>query len=217
MKLLNCLQINFTLTILLILKIGCVTPQISEKIWSDTPQILLDSVSLSRTYAFTSLDSALKSPDKVYKLVLRKKKFKSFPKEIYQFKNLQYLDLSKNNIKELPEDLDSLKLLQYFACSKCNISKIPKSIGNLKYLYYLNLNQNNIDSLPDEIGNLERLQMLDLWDNNLFYFPETLSRLHRLKKMDLRSILLNEQQQNYIQSLLPETKIYFSPPCKCSW
>ncbi len=179
--------------------------------------ILLDSVSLAHAHTYTDLDSALKQPDKVYKLVLRKKKLKSFPKEIYQFKHLQYLDLSKNTIKELPEDIDTLQFLQYFACSKCNLSKVPKNIGNLKYLYYLNLNQNNIDSLPTELGSLQRLQVLDLWDNNLSYFPETLSKLTQLRKMDLRSILLNEQQQNYIQSLLPETKIYFSPPCKCSW
>lgn len=184
---------------------------------SSNAQNLLDSLALSNAYTYTNLDSALKHPDNVYKLVLRKKKLKSFPKEIYQFKNLQYLDLSKNNISALPEDIDTLKLLQYLACSKCNISKIPKNIGNLKYLYYLNLNQNDIDSLPETIGNLERLQVLDLWDNNLSYFPETLSNLNQLKKMDVRSILLNEQQQNYIQSLLPETKIYFSPPCKCSW
>lgn len=178
---------------------------------------LLDSLSLANAKEFTSLDSALKNPDKVYKLVLRKKKLKSFPKEIFQFKNLQYLDLSKNNIHELPENMGDLKALQYFACSKCNLNKIPNSIGKLSNLYYLNLNQNNIDSIPDSIGELSKLQVLDLWDNNLSYFPQTLSRLENLKKMDVRSILLNQEQQNYIQSLLPDTKIYFSPPCKCSW
>lgn len=178
---------------------------------------ILDSAELARMPAFTDIDSALKNPDKVYKLILRRKKLKSFPKEIFQFKNLQYLDLSKNDIKELPENLGELKYLQYFACSKCNLQKIPSGIGQLEYLYYLNLNQNNIDSLPNEIGQLKRLQILDLWDNNLSYFPDSMRELESLKKMDIRSILLNQEQQNYIQSLLPDTKIYFSPPCKCSW
>lgn len=185
--------------------------------FGQSTSILLDSLSLANTPSFTNLDSALKHPDKVYKLILRKKKYKTFPTEIFQFKNLQYLDISKNNIKEIPEQIQELSLLQYFACSQCKLSKIPKSIGKLKHLYYLNLNQNNIDSIPSEIGELSKLQILDLWDNNLSYFPYSLSYLKSLKLMDLRSILLNRDQQNYIQSLLPNTKIYFSPPCSCSW
>lgn len=180
-------------------------------------EILLDSLSLASAKEYHYLDSALKHPDKVYKLVLRRQKLKSFPKEIFLFKNLQYLDISKNDIKEIPEDIGSLKYLQYFACSKCKLSKIPESIGQLEHLYYLNLNQNDIDSLPESIGNLKKLKILDLWDNNLSYFPYSMNRLENLKIMDVRSILLNEQQQNYIQSLLPNTKIYFSPPCRCSW
>lgn len=178
---------------------------------------LLDSLSLANAKVYTNLDSALKEPDKVFKLVLRKKNYKTFPREVFQFKNLQYLDLSKNNIKEIPDDIEQLKLLQYFACSKCKISRLPENIGKLSHLYYLNFNQNNLDSLPESIGQLKKLQVLDLWDNNLSYFPTSMRELENLRIMDVRSILLNEQQQNYIQSLLPNTKIYFSPPCKCAW
>ncbi len=179
--------------------------------------VLLDSLSLANAKIYTNLDSALKQPDKVYKLILRKKGYRVFPKEILQLINLQYLDISKNNIKEIPEGIQQLQLLQYFACSKCNLTKIPNSIGQLKHLYYLNLNQNNIDSLPSEIGQLSKLQVIDLWDNNLSYFPPSMSDLKSLRIMDVRSILLNQKQQNYIQSLMPKTKIYFSPACKCSW
>ena len=180
-------------------------------------QELLDSLSLAHTKVYTNLDSALKNPNSVYKLILRKKKYKTFPREIFQLKNLQYLDISQNPLKELPEDVAQLSHLQYFACSKCQLSKIPKSIGQLSHLYYLNLNQNEIDSIPEEIGWLKKLQVLDLWSNNLSYFPSSISKLENLRIMDVRNILLNEQQQNYIQSLLPHTRIYFSPPCRCSW
>ncbi|RME15085.1 MAG: leucine-rich repeat domain-containing protein [Bacteroidetes bacterium] len=180
-------------------------------------EVLLDSLSLASAKEYNNLDSALKQPDKVYKLVLRKQKLKSFPQEIFLLKNLQYLDISKNNIKKIPDNIHQLKYLQYFSCSKCKLSKIPESIGQLEHLYYLNLNQNDIDSLPESIGNLKKLRILDLWDNNLSYFPYSMNHLENLKIMDVRSILLNEQQQNYIQSLLPNTKIYFSPPCRCSW
>ena len=57
---------------------------------------LLDSLSLDTTTAFTSIDQAMKNPEKVVKLVLKREHLKAFPKEIFQFTNLQYLDLSKN-------------------------------------------------------------------------------------------------------------------------
>ena len=70
---------------------------------------LLDSVTLSNYQEYTDLREALTEPDNVIKLSLRKKKYKSFPKEIYQFKNLQYLDLSKNDLKELPDSIVSFQ------------------------------------------------------------------------------------------------------------
>src|SRR4051812_46486990 len=63
---------------------------------------LLDSIRLDTLSGFTSLEEALKHPEEVIKLELRKKKLKAFPPEIFQFTNLQYLDLSKNNITEIP-------------------------------------------------------------------------------------------------------------------
>ncbi|MEI6021998.1 MAG: hypothetical protein WCR21_12795, partial [Bacteroidota bacterium] len=61
---------------------------------------LLDSVTLATYQEYTDLNAALENPYNVVKLTLRKKKFREFPKQILQFKNLQYLDISKNIIKE---------------------------------------------------------------------------------------------------------------------
>ena len=63
-------------------------------------QPLLDSLTLDTLTAYTSLEEALKNPELVIKLELRKKGLKVFPKEIIQFTNLQYLDLSKNKITD---------------------------------------------------------------------------------------------------------------------
>jgi Leucine-rich repeat (LRR) protein len=177
--------------------------------------VLLDSLALDTTTAFTDLNLALKNPDKVVKLVLRKQKLKEVPKAIFGFKNLQYLDLSKNSIKELPEEIGSLHSLQYFAASKNDIEIFPPELGQLTNLRWLNLNQNEIMLLPPQIGNLSSLEYLDLWSNNLDHFPEELKNLKKLKTMDLRVILITDPEQSRIQAMLPNTHIFFSANCNC--
>lgn len=178
---------------------------------------LLDSVALSTYEEFTDLDSARRNPDAVVKLVLRKKKLKDFPKQILKFKNLQYLDLSKNSIKELPDSIITLKKLQVLIVSRNGLESLPNTIGGLKNLKYINVNQNEISRIPYTFGNLENLEIADLWSNNLDSFPETLKNLTKLKSMDLRNILIPQIWQDNIQSMLPNTVIFFSPACKCSW
>ena len=178
---------------------------------------LLDSLTLAHMDEITNLDSALKNPDKVIKLVLRKKHLKKIPDEVFKFKNLQYLDVSKNNIKEIQGELGQLNQLQYFICSKTGLERLPLEIGNLVNLKFININQNEIESLPAAFGNLVKLEIADMWSNNLAEFPETLKNLTSLKVMDLRNILLGDEQQKTIQEMMPKAKIFFSPSCKCKW
>ena len=178
---------------------------------------LLDSLALALYDEYTDLDSAVKNPDNVVKLVLRKKKLKSFPNVILQFKNLQYLDISKNSIKELPDSILKLNNLQYLIVSKTGLESIPNTIGQLKNLKYINLNQNEISRIPFSLGDLENLEIVDFWSNNLDNFPESLKKLTKLKSMDLRNILIPQNQQDNLQSTLPNTTLFFSPACKCNW
>jgi Leucine-rich repeat (LRR) protein len=178
-------------------------------------QVLLDSLTLDTMTAFTSLDEALKNPEKVIKLELRRKKLKKFPMEILKFPNLQYLDLSKNSIKEIPVEISQLKNLQFFAISKNDVEELPWQIGDLSNLIYLNVNQNELSSIPTSIGKLGKLRNMDLWSNNIERFPEELKNLKSLQVLDLRVILIPDAEQAAIQALLPNTKVYFSPYCKC--
>jgi leucine-rich repeat protein SHOC2 len=180
-------------------------------------QGLLDSMTLATYQEYTDLDEAMKNPDEVIKLNLRKKKLKGFPREVLKMKNLQYLDVSKNNIKELPDSIVTLSNLQYLMVSRTGLERLPANIGQLKNLKHLNVNQNEISVLPFSFGDLESLEVADLWSNNLDYFPESMSKLKNLKWMDLRNILIPQVHQENIQAMLPETMIHFSPPCQCSW
>ena len=178
---------------------------------------LLDSLSLDTLTAYTSLAEALKEPNKVIKLVLRKQHLKSFPRDILKFKHLQYLDISKNSISELSDSIYLLKDLQYFICSKTGLKTLPKEIGKLHNLVYINVNQNDLSLLPPQIGNLEKLEILDMWSNNFEEYPETLASLKSLKVMDLRNILISEETQKHLNALLPKAIVYMSPSCKCKW
>jgi Leucine-rich repeat (LRR) protein len=180
-------------------------------------QQLLDSIRMAMYPEYTDLKAALADGDHVIKLSLRKKKLKEFPMEVLRLKNLQYLDLSRNNIKELPDSIVTLKNLQYLIVSKTGLESLPKNIGLMKSLKHLNVNQNEISMLPYSFGDLENLEVADLWDNNLDVFPESLQKLEKLRLMDLRNILIPAQHQDRIRAYLPNTKIFFSPACQCSW
>jgi len=71
-----------------------------------TPYLLPAQQDTMKTY--TSLESALKNPEQVYRLKLQKQELKDFPKEIFLMKNLRQLDLSKNKIKVIPEEIGQL-------------------------------------------------------------------------------------------------------------
>ncbi len=177
---------------------------------------LLDSLTLDTMTAFISIEDALKHPDQVIKLELRKKRFKKFPPEIFKFTNLQYLDLSKNNIQNIPDEIGTLKNLQYLSISRNGLEEITPQIGNLKNLYYLEANNNDLTSLPAEIGKLEKLKNLDLWSNDIDKFPVSMRDLKNLELVDLRVIMIPDAEQARLQSYLPHAKIYFSPFCKCA-
>ena len=178
---------------------------------------LLDSMALANLPQMITLEEANQNPDAVVKLVLRKQKLKEFAKEIFTFKNLQYLDLSKNNFKYLPDSFNMLPNLQVLIVSKCGLEKLPAHIGDLKNLKHININQNNITRIPYSFGLLEKLEYADVWSNDLEAYPESLKELKKLRWMDLRNILIPLDKQNELKQYLPHTIIEFSPPCKCSW
>lgn len=177
---------------------------------------LYDSLTLDTMIGYTDLATALKEPEKVVKLTLRKQKYESFPAELWKFPNLQYLDLGKNKITEVPDSISFFSNLQVLHLSKNEIEFLPREIGDLSNLVILDINQNELTSLPPQIGKLKKLKYLDLWSNNLSIFPEELEELSEtLMVLDLRVILINADQQDRIKAMLPKTLIYMSPPCKC--
>ena len=176
---------------------------------------LLDSTKLAEAKLFTNLQEALKTPDEVYKLNLSKKKLRELPAEIGKFTNLQELNLSKNNLKVLPDEIGNLKNLQVLDVASNKLVTFPSTIGKLTNLKQLKAGKNNITSLPPEIGKLDSLRYMDLWDNDLAEFPKEIRNLEYLKIIDMRAIMLNSEQQQAMQDLVPNTKINFDNSCHC--
>ncbi|HTA83706.1 MAG TPA: leucine-rich repeat domain-containing protein [Bacteroidia bacterium] len=176
---------------------------------------LLDSLSLDTMKGYSDLGLAKANPDKVLKLVLTKKKLTTFPEEIRQFKNIQYLDLSKNKLSSVPSWISELSSLQTLILSHNDIDSLEPQIGMLKHLKWFIMNRDPLDAIPDAIGGLTELRYLDMWGDDIAYFPAALSKLTNLKEFDLRDILINQETQTTIQSYLPKTTIFFSPACSC--
>lgn len=176
---------------------------------------LLDSTQLEEVYTYIDLKEALEHPDMVIRLELKKQKLKTFPKEIFQFKNLQYLDLSKNQLKELPDSIYLLTKLQCLVVARNKLGSLPKEIGKCKNLFYINANNNDLYGLPPQIGNLEKLRILDLWSNELADFPEQLRNLKQLNTFDVRVIMISEENIKLLKKWMPNTNIFYSSPCNC--
>ncbi len=163
---------------------------------------------------YTSLEEAMKEPDKVRRLVLKNKKLKEIPAEIFLFKNLVELDLRGNKIKNIPAQIAALTKLRYLNLSRNDIDSIPAAFGDLKSLVYVELGQNAISYIAPQFKQLTSLEYLSLWENELTYFPAC-SNLN-IKELDLRSIIITASQRDQIKEALPEkTIIYFSPDCNC--
>ena len=175
----------------------------------------LDTADLYSKPVYNNLKEALKNPNSVYRLNLRRSRLKSFPLEILKFSNLQELNLSGNRLTNLPNEIGELKNLQILIVSSNKLKYLPDSIGNLINLQKLAAGKNNLVAIPREIGKLKELKILDLWNNQITEFPDELNDLNKLQLLDLRAIEIGDLIQLHIQEMLPKTKIHFSPSCHC--
>jgi Leucine-rich repeat (LRR) protein len=107
---------------------------------------MLNERELRTAPTFKSLKEAQKSPNEVYKLILRPSKgpgIKELAAEMQQFKNLQSLDLRNSNwVRELPEWLGDFPNLQVLMLSEMSFKELPASIAKLTNLHTLDLGFN---------------------------------------------------------------------------
>lgn len=169
-----------------------------------------------RDIVYTSLEEAMKNPEKVYRLKLSKEKLEKFPVEIFKMTNLVELDLSRNKITEIPEEISALKNLEEINLSRNRITIIPAAFYSLNKLKRIHLSMNSIETILPAIRYLASVEYIDFWSNPLGKFPDELSELKTLKELDLREVDINDREQKRISEMLPQAKIHFSQSCNCS-
>lgn len=106
---------------------------------------------------------------------------------IYEYENLQILELEGNMLSNLPEELGMLKFLRELNIGDNVFVRIPNCVYELKKLQILLVANNRLEQLDvKNLGNLKILTHLDVSNNNIRHIPPELGNLTQLKHLVLK-------------------------------
>lgn len=164
---------------------------------------------------YTDLKIAMENPDAVESISLVGMKLRKIPAEVFQFKNLRFLDLRRNRITKIPDEIKNLTKLEELDLTGNKLEDFPEALTTLPRLLILRLRKNKLYSLPKSIGNLNKLEQLDLNGNPIWMLPDEMAKCMGLRTMDLRNTDIDGERNAGIQEMLPTTQIYFQNSCNC--
>lgn len=116
------------------------------------------------------------------KIVIKNSALRAIPKEIYNNKQLEYLDLSNTNIKNVDKEINVLTKLKTLILRNNQIKDINK-ITKLNSLEYLDVSGNNINVVKS-LSKSTNLKHLDL-SYNAINSISNLNEATKLKYLDL--------------------------------
>lgn len=165
-----------------------------------------------RFYTLEELKGA--RPDTVLAITIRKQKLDSLPTELFQFKNLQYLDAGKNKLSNVTR-LSAFPRLIYLNLEKNELDYFPVAICSLPNLRELIINRNNFSSIPECIEYASSLVRIDLWSVPITDLPISMTNLKDLKEIDLSEVRMGPSLQQKLKSMFPNVNLILDPPCDC--
>lgn len=142
---------------------------------------------------YTSIEEALKDPEKVVRLNLSNQSLAELPKGLSKFKNLEYLSLRNDHLTTLSSEIGSLKKLKVLDLGGNDFSILPKGFAKLKNLEELYLdNDRNLDIQQDIeiLSKLPKLKILHLDNDGIEKLPPNIKKLSHLESLTLRNNLL---------------------------
>lgn len=142
---------------------------------------------------YTSIEEALKDPQKVIRLNLSNQSLSEFPKGLSKFKNLEYLSLRNDHLTSLSPEISSLKKLKVLDLGGNDFSVLPKGFSKLQNLEELYLdNEKNLDIRQgiEILGKLPKLKILHLDNDGIEKLPPNIKKLSHLETLSLSNNLL---------------------------
>ncbi|MGY6562855.1 MAG: leucine-rich repeat domain-containing protein [Luteibaculaceae bacterium] len=189
--------------------------------------------SQNTTEVFYSINEALKKPLEVKHLDLSDRDFKTLPKEVFSFKNLEVLILNNCLIEKLPDEISQLNSLKVISASHTKLNYIPESFFDLINIEYINFFNCEFLEIPNKFHKLKRLKTLVLCENSIvelpssiwrlrnleflcfdFYnncnFSKTIFKLNKLERLELfNSGILSEEEKALLKNNLKKTSIIY--------
>jgi len=134
---------------------------------------------------FTSLEEALRQPDKVEILDLGGQKLGVLSAEVGKLKNLKKLVLYGNQLTTLPAEIAQLQVLETLDLYNNKLRTVPLALASLQQLTRLDLGKNRLRNLPAPVLALTQLEKLYLYSNRIKIISPEITRLKSLRELRL--------------------------------
>ena len=139
----------------------------------------------------SDLRRAKKTTAENVRFLLRRKKLKALPSNIYNIAHIKRVELDLSYNRDLDhnstfEILSKLDNVYGIGLIKHEKKILVPSIGSLENLEVLNLWSNGLKKLPDSFANLKNLKILNLRNNHLKEIPEYFKEFRNLKCLNLQ-------------------------------
>lgn len=150
---------------------------------------------------FEELGDAATNPECVKTLYLRNLELKEIPTVIFEFSNLEELDLSLNLISKVPNEIEHLSNLKTLHLSYNMIDSISSKISELKHLEGLWLLDNELEKIPTGLCELDKLRVINLNLNKLKELTKCISSIDSLRNLFIE---IEDEQLDQIKSQAEE-------------
>jgi Leucine-rich repeat (LRR) protein len=99
---------------------------------------------------------------------------KTFPEEIFELTNLEFLGFHGKEITEIPLGLSKLKNLKSLDLSSNKLSSLPADLSKLEKLEKIVLNTNCFETFPEIIMDLPAIKQIHISDNKIKFVDKSI-------------------------------------------